>query len=332
MRELIERLFGRVHTLTRSTIERLWGDLDRDLVVESEWLDYKSRAQPGRTGLARDVRAWKESISKAAVAFLNSIRGSGGLILVGVEEEDRLPVGFSPIPEAEQSYEQMRSWLQADLQSVPSRLRQIDLEVVQVPTGAAENIFLIEVHPKERAAVYYSAGLNQAFQRRMDSSIPLTLPEVLDLVRLRAAPRLWLDFEVGPPTSGGNGIDIMVSWRNEGVAPARDITGKIVVFAERGLESASFKGTHTASVRLRDASRFEFEFSAGMPPTTRPVYPGIKIGVGVIHIPPGVAGQIRLMTQIWESTGMTEQRHEITNPASGPAVIVETSRTHSGYT
>ena len=165
---------------------------------ETQYLDFKRKADPGRTDLQRDD---KKALGEAVSGFANA---DGGVLIVGVGTSiaDGLDRAASehPIDNVREVAERYRAYLN-ECASPPVP----DCEVVEIQSEADSSGFIAIRIPKSELRPHMSvAPTHHRFYRRTaDRFEPMARYEIEDLFRLRRSPNLELVLKTDPGGSIG---------------------------------------------------------------------------------------------------------------------------------
>lgn len=301
--EITAKLLGKQTGLDASDIEQFVRSRHR----ESDLLDAKSLA------LVTSLREQASSLLlKPAVAFLNKLDGSGGLLLLGFGETEQVVDKVEPATEV-LNESQIRDLLLSGIGTMPASLEwRADVQVVRLGTGF---IALVEVHPDATPRLYFSKRENVAYVRRGDQSAQIPLNEALEIANRRAHSRVGVRFSAGDRKTGLLGANlsrlVKLYWDNRGNRPGRDVTTLLYASAVRPGIKLKFTGPSSTDwggeygdLALRWQQRTE-----RLHPL---VYPGGMAELGELLVnSESWPAEIRLRAETHDEYGLTRQEWQL---------------------
>jgi hypothetical protein len=225
MRDIIKEIFGKNQNLSKEDIEKY---IIQAKPRESAILEYKSteKLKKDRQGRLIDEKGneKKEVIIKPLISFLNKFSPEGGLLVLGIYDQDGIPQKISVSKDKLFTEEQLRNLIHTEVDSIPKfkDFPLLNIQNVDVNNG---EVWLIEIHPIDFNTVYFSRSSNYAYVRKNDTSQQLSLPETIELIKQKMIAKVFISPEITHKQILDNSIEYTIEFGyiNEGNKPGRQI-------------------------------------------------------------------------------------------------------------
>jgi hypothetical protein len=308
MSQLLTALFGKSSGITKLDVEEKILNIQK----ESSTLEFKELK------LTKMYDENKEQcIIKPIIGFINKLTNGDGLLILGIDEEDRLAKSIKPISKSLiKDEEQLRAILASNILSIPHSKEFPELMIQKVSMGT-DNIFLVEVKRTNDNCVYYSAITDNAYVRINDVTERLSLPGTIDLIARKNFPQIFM--YINESEESGDEFVYDVGLINEGLEPGRYVTAIIGFYHEHYDLNVVLEGTDifdidktTRNIHKTGAKK-AYQVMAGYPPKSLLLYPKRQMYIGRLKISPKKNFNLKLHIEICEERGITEQEIVMVN-------------------
>lgn len=310
---IIKNIFNKERNLTKKDIERC---IITIALKESSIVEYKSTHNLfiDKNGQLLDKKSRtdkkEEVILKPLIAFLNKFTEEGGVLILGISEENHIPKKIAPGDSTIFTAERLRNWFNSHIASIPytNNFPEIEINNINVD-GKVVN--LIEVHPKDINVVYFSRLTNQVYIRRNDESLPLPLDETLRLVEYRKIPKIFIELEIinkEEINKIGVRYEFRLSYLNEGNSPGENTISILKFRMIKGI-STDLKILHTPDLVPNDSiddDSYRFQIDAW---SKEIIYPKkvLNFTIGKLLVEINKDALVEMYIRTLEYHGFTEQ-------------------------
>ena len=305
MRNIIQNIFTKTTNISKKDIEKfiLESQIKESLDLEYKSIDYLKK------GFSVEERGNKidkkeDVLIKPLVAFLNKLSEEGGLLVLGIHAEDAWPKKIAAAKKGLFTPEQIRSWIHQNISSIPPAKDFPRINVIDID----QSLFLIEIHPLDIHTVYFSKISNTVYIRKNDTSNPLPLPEVYELISKKICATVFLDIREKEKKLEESITKIQLEFRyiNEGAKPGEYVRSKINFKLLKGdskkVKIDPIKGWRKGIKELGalcafEADRWEKDI----------IYPEVPMFIGGITIVLGKDEELFMQVWVWEKEGRSYQ-------------------------
>jgi len=318
---LIKDLLGKDEGITYKDIKRLEGKY-----VESSEIECKE--VPNDT----DNNFVNDKIIKPLCGFLNKETDSRGLLILGAKAGKEFIEKLSPFGDSKYSASGLTNIVKDRIVPIGAEVSKFSVDAIPVRTGKGKQIILIEVSKTDPFIYYYNKETNLAYERRADKTVEIPLSELFKRVESKRRAKLIIYLEE-VKTSNYPSLktrDVAVNLINNGNLPGKSVIGFLRIYSETTLTSYRSTSIISSSGLLQDVSLKHrdtlntFRFGPHFPEPL--VYPGIKYGIGELHIRYDIGDidkegiHLKLLIAIFEERGSTTQ--EILLEVSATSLII----------
>lgn len=311
MRNLIREIFNKDSNFSEEDIKET---VIKSQMKESSFLEYKSIHKILKNFKDEKGNCKKEEILiKPLVAFLNKLSLEGGLLILGIYDENHIPKEIAAGPKGLFTSEQIRALIHNNIYSIPSMrgFPNIDIKEINTQKGS---IFMIEIHPIDNYTVYFSKISNYVYIRKNDISESFTLPEALTFISEKICAKVFIKIEEKQKENIENIIKktIGFSYINEGFQPGEWVKSLVTFYLING-----------------DQTKIKIDILKGWIKISKPpqaiqslqsdawlrdiIYPDTLMEIGDIKITLGENEQVKMDVTVNEKEGFSTQEFIITS-------------------
>lgn len=196
---LIKTIFGKEENITREDIDKY---IIKPSLRESTLIEYKSadKFRIDKQGRLLDekgiVDKREEIIIKPLVSFLNKFSNEGGVLVLGIRDENHIPKEITGADLKVFTFERLRSWIHNFISSIPLVRDFPEIEIKSADIEDEKAVIFIEAHPKDLNTVYFSKLSNLVYVRKNDESISCSLEEVCKMIKEKIIAKIFVDVEI----------------------------------------------------------------------------------------------------------------------------------------
>ena len=301
--KIIQKVFRKEQGITKHDVESLVGK-----VQEMSYIECKL--------VRKEIDTNKEeTIIKPIVGFLNKIDDTGGLLILGAQAKNEVIDRIEPFPFALLTQGQVSNIVRDSVIPIPNNLASYMVDVIKVDCDNSTQVLLVEVSKNETGVFYYSRTTNSSYERKGQSTFRLEISELFKRVESARTAKLVIILKLESTTEEPNPKMFRINFylTNQGTLPGKYITGiiKLPYLKENIIKSGDIRSEGMQDVSsLNQEVLKAFQFSAGNPPNTSFIYPGINFNVGSLVIDSDPVNQnvvIRIESFVHEERTFTKQ-------------------------
>ncbi len=235
MGKLMNRLFGKEKEITTNDLNNLIG------MVENDWLEAK--AFDNIKTFSDLQNKLGDLVFKPLIGFLNKLDMEGGLLILGAKTSQNKKnknkiVSITGVDKNLFGNLNLRDKIEEDILSYPNNQKtEYHLEIEPISLENNKIVYIIEIHNKENSLnyTYYSKSKNEGYIRNGSSTITISLPEFIDLVKKRSSPKVKMNVNCGlrmKPNLTEKEVIANFSYINEGNKIGKNIVSIIEIYME----------------------------------------------------------------------------------------------------
>lgn len=314
MPSFIETRFGKSSDVTIADLETKLVGLEEDEQLEAKRVPRDS-SDMERQGLSAEdrqiARRWgiEELAVSAIVGLLNKEDGSGGLLVLGARAPDGRVEALEPASNAQ--LDKLKLATQAKVASSSNPLAPFERTFVRVPASPDTSVDLVEVRPRDRTVVYYSAITSLVYRREGDSTQTLPPREFVRLVESRRIAKVLIQVTSLTLNSTPTGKELLAKLRflNLGNTPARFVCSVLRLDGPIDPAKVSLRGRQVTDESERNIGpKKTYSITAGYPPASTLLYPLLGVVLPDLHIPDFPDKEdVTLTIETYEDKGATRQ-------------------------